>query len=189
SRDLRWAAVNLYAKGLFTTKEIASICNFSPRTFYRIIKIWRETGDVFKESTALRGRPRLLAYDDIDYLLRLIEFNPTWFVDELQELLQHNRLVAVHYATICHTLERCGISAKKLKICASERNENVRLDHIRQAAAFTPEQIGFIDETSKDNRTVFRIGFLTLEGMSASKVVEGSMTRDIFLEWFEHQVV
>ncbi|KIY52511.1 hypothetical protein FISHEDRAFT_9318, partial [Fistulina hepatica ATCC 64428] len=73
------------------------------------------------------GRPHLLAYDDIDYLLRLTEFNPTYFVDELQELLQHNHLVAVHYATICHTLEQCGISAKKLKICALEHNENVRL--------------------------------------------------------------
>ncbi|KAJ7586441.1 hypothetical protein C8J56DRAFT_717869, partial [Mycena floridula] len=32
-------------------------------------------------------------------------------------------------------------------------------------------------------------GLLTLDGMVARKVVEGSIKRDVFLEWLEHQVV
>ena len=77
-----------------------------------------------------------------------------------------------------------------------------------------PQQLGFLDETSKDERTTIR-GFgrakkgrratkkgvfkrgrrtstealLTLDGIVACKAVEGSMTKQLFLEWLEYNVV
>ncbi|OAX44088.1 hypothetical protein K503DRAFT_765257 [Rhizopogon vinicolor AM-OR11-026] len=49
--------------------------NFSESTFWRTLKLWRETStdDVVTRSCATRGRPRLLYYNDVDYLVRLIE--------------------------------------------------------------------------------------------------------------------
>ena len=81
-------------------------------------------------------------------------------------------------------------------------------------AQYTPEQLGFLDEVSKDERTSFQNrgrsfkgiqavqkgvfvcgqhfsaeGLLTLDGMVSCTVVEGSMTRAQFLEYLEQSVV
>lgn len=81
-------------------------------------------------------------------------------------------------------------------------------------AKYDPEQIGFIDETSKDKWTVYwRYGqsskghcansnlvfvhgcqttikaLLTLDGIIFATVVEGSMTQTAFLDWLENNMV
>ena len=79
---------------------------------------------------------------------------------------------------------------------------------------YLPEQLGFLDEVSKDERTSSRArgrsrkgtravmkgvfvcgrcfsaeGLLSIDGMIVSTVVEGSMTRDLFIEYLEFTVV
>jgi len=79
---------------------------------------------------------------------------------------------------------------------------------------YSPEELGFLDEFSKDERTLHRRrgrskkgnrasvkgafvrgrrvsgeGLLTLDGIVASTVVEGSMTQDKFVHFLEHSVV
>ena len=81
-------------------------------------------------------------------------------------------------------------------------------------AQYTPEEIGFLDETSKDEKTLGRrcgrskkgrraakrqpfvrgrrtstTGLLTLNGIEAATVVEGSMTKAMYLEFLEFTVV
>jgi hypothetical protein len=96
----------------------------------------------------VKGRPRLLHYSDVDYLKRLIRHHPDWFLDELQYLLQTNRFITAHFTTIHRELVRAGISSKKIKKTASERNENLRADYIGRMAQYSPEQLGFLDEIS-----------------------------------------
>ena len=85
---------------------------------------------------------------------------------------------------------------------------------MRWMSQYSPEEIGFIDETSKDWRTTFRwnshvrkgvcaqrrgifvwgrhlsaISLLTLDGMEASNVIEGSFTMENFIHFLEHDVV
>jgi hypothetical protein len=74
-------------------------------------------------------------------------------LDELLNLLKRNRFVSVHYTTIDRELERAGMSHKKLKIIAKERNEPLRNDYMRRMAKYSPEQLGFLDETSKNDKT------------------------------------
>ncbi|KAF5329840.1 hypothetical protein D9611_013423 [Ephemerocybe angulata] len=119
----------------------------------RALRCLLETGDVVRHSTGLRGRPRQFQFEDIDYLLRVIKHRPDWFLDELQMLLQTNRFVAVHFTTIYRALERARVSRKKLKKIAAERDEEKRANFIRRMAQYTPEQLGFLDEVSKDERT------------------------------------
>ena len=89
-----------------------------------------------------------------------------------------------------------------------------RADFVRRMAQYTPEQLGFLDKVSKDERTSFRTrgrsfkgtravqkgvfvrgwrfsakGLLSLDGMISCTVVEGSMTRARFLEYLEQSVV
>ena len=74
----------------------------------------------------------------------------------MQYLLQTNRFIAVHFMTVQRELVRAGISSKKIKKIASERNENLRADYVARMAQYTPDQLGFLDEVSKDERTSFR---------------------------------
>ena len=109
---------------------------------------------------------------------------------------------------------RAGVSCKKLKRIALERNEEARsvfIDHISQ---YRPEELAFIDETSKNEKTPSRTygrskrgrraqmrqqfvrgtcltatALLTMDGITTSVVVEGSMTKQLYLEFLEKQVV
>jgi hypothetical protein len=106
------------------------------------------------------------------------------------------------------------MSTKKLDEVAEERSEPSRLDYIREISQIPADCFAFLDETSKNDKTPGRrlgrakkgkratkrrkavrgrrltaTGVLTSRGMLTSTVVEGSMHRDQFLGFLEHQVV
>ena len=79
---------------------------------------------------------------------------------------------------------------------------------------YDPEELGFLDETSKNEKTAARsrgraqkgqravmqqrfirghrlsaTALLTVNGISVTRVVEGSMTRAMYLNFLEHEVV
>lgn len=214
SRDVKLAAVNLHQQNILSLEQILDCVGFSESTFWRILKLWQDTGDVVQHRYSTTGRPRLLNFDDMNYLIRLVNHHPDWFLDELPDLLDNNRFIAVHYTTIYRELARVGISRKKLKKIARERNETKRADFIRRMAQYEPEELGFLDETSKDERTTGRkngrskkgtramkkqvfirghrlsaLGLLTVDGMMAVSVVEGSFTAASFRLFLEKDVV
>ncbi|KAF8173628.1 hypothetical protein BJ912DRAFT_800640, partial [Pholiota molesta] len=185
SRNVKVAAIRLYERHILSLYDILDCCRMSKRTFYRILKLWRTTGDVVRPQTTLQGRNRKLDYDDICHLLELVRQNPDYFLDELLCLLETNRFISLHYVTIHRELERAGMSRKKLKVIAMERNEDRRADFIGRMAQYAPEEIGFLDELSKDARS----GLLTLDGMVSGTVVKGSFTKKTFFAFMESVVV
>jgi transposase len=214
SCDVKIAAIRIYEHGLLNLEDILECCGFSEHTWYRILKLWRDTGDVVNPSQSLRGRCRLLDHDDVQYLIQLIHQNPDYFLDELLYLLETNRFISANYITIHRELERCGVSHKKLKRIAIERDEAKRADFIRHMAQYSPEELGFLDEVHKDERTLGRRfgqskkgriaqksqpfvrgrrtsteALLTLDGVVEGTVVEGSMTAALFLEFLKFNVV
>ena len=213
-RGTKLAGIKLYEHGVLPLATILDVLGYSRRTFFRTLKLWREPGDVVSAPSNMRGRLRVLDYDDLQYLLLLIEENPDYFLDELLDLLKTNRFISVHFSTILRTLERAGVSRKKLRKIAIERDEFRRAEYVHRMSQYPPEYLGFLDETSKDERTltrgygrsrrgrraakkaVFKRGrrtsteaLLSLNGIVACKAVEGSMTKELFLEWLEFNVV
>ncbi|KAJ6529201.1 hypothetical protein B0H19DRAFT_968465 [Mycena capillaripes] len=184
-RDVKIAALNLWEQGHLKLKDILSCVGFSRRTFFRVLHLWRTTGDVESDSKRL-GRPRLLHHDDVEHLIALVQHRPDWFLDELLKLLKTNCFISVHYTTIHRELERAGMSTKVLQEIAEERSEPSRLDYIRNISQYPAHYLGFLDETSKNDKTP---GRRQGRGMMASTVVEGSMHRDQYLEFLENQVV
>ena len=106
------------------------------------------------------------------------------------------------------------MSVKKLKQITQERNKECRAAFIEKVAQYTLEQLGFLDEVSKDERTPshhsgrskkgiwaekkqpFIQGhctstevLLTLDSIIAGTVVEGSMTKLMFLDYLEHNIL
>ena len=153
--DVKIAAIQLFKHQLIPLNNILLCCGLSQRTFYRILKLWQETGDVTKQAV-IRSRYQTLHETDIHYLLQLICQNPDYFLDELLHMLKTNRFISVHYTTIHNELIRVGVSQKRLQRIALERNEALRADFIARMAQYDPEELGFIDEVSKDERTVGR---------------------------------
>jgi hypothetical protein len=95
----------------------------------------------------------------VDYLVRLIQQCPNWFLDELLNLLKTNRFISVNYVTTTtdSSLVRTGVSLKKLKKIASECDEDRRNAFIHHIAMYEPEELGFLDETSKNEKTTARM--------------------------------
>ena len=55
-RDIKIAAIQLSKWQLLPLKDNLLCCGFSRRTFYRIVKLWQETGDVINDPSVMRGR-------------------------------------------------------------------------------------------------------------------------------------
>ena len=139
SKDIKIAAMRLYEDDVLSKPAILDYLRISSRTFDRVLALWNATGEVVKETNGVHGRPRILHFSDVEYLKRLIRHRPDWFLDELQYLLQTNRFIAAHFATVHQELVQAGISAKKIKKVASERNEDLRSGFIACMAQYSPE--------------------------------------------------
>ncbi|KAG1826619.1 hypothetical protein EV424DRAFT_1509510, partial [Suillus variegatus] len=134
---VKLAAVRLYEQGILRLREILECVGFSRRTFFLIRKLYERTGIVVKPRSAFTGRPRKLNPEDVQYLVELVHHHPDWFLNELAGLLLRNRFVAVHYTTIHPELHRAGISLKKLRKIAKERNEDLRADSCPQQCSLS----------------------------------------------------
>jgi hypothetical protein len=94
-----------------------------------------------------------LHYTNLKYLLQLLCDNPDYFLDEMLHLLKKICFISVHYTTVHHKIKQVGMSVKKLKLISQERNVEHRAAFIEKVAQYMPEQLGFVDEVSKDERT------------------------------------
>lgn len=214
SDDVKRAAIRLYELNLLNLQDILDCCGFSQRMWYRVLRLWRDTSDVANHPRGVRGHVHHLECEDIEYLLELVHDNPDYFLDELVSLARTNCFISIHFTTVFNELERAGMSQKKLKCIASECNEELHAAFVAHMSQYDATEIGFIDEVSKDERTLGRHyghssrgkrahahqpfvhghhvsleALLTLDGIVACTAVEGSMTKELFLEWLEFTVV
>jgi len=145
--------MRLYEDDILSKPTILDYLSISSWTFDHILSLWNATGEVVKETNSVRGCPCNLHFSDVEYLKCLIRHRPDWFLDELQYMLQMNHFISTHFATVHRELVRAGISEKKIKKAASECNEDLWADYIAWMGQYSPEQLGFLDEVSKDERT------------------------------------
>ena len=102
SWDVKIAAVRLYECELLGLENILDC--FSCCTWFRVLRIWCETGDVIMEKSSLWGCLCNIDQDNLCYLLMVIRNNPDYFLDELLHCLETNHFISVHYATIFNEL-------------------------------------------------------------------------------------
>ena len=150
---VKLADTKLWKRNLLPLETILDVLDYSRSTFFCVLKLWRKAGDIVSWNAGICRHLHILNYDNVQYLLLLIEQNPDYFLDELLYLLETNHFISVHYITIHQALKRAGVSHRKLKKIALERNENLRADFM---VKYEPEELGFLDETSKDERELIR---------------------------------
>jgi hypothetical protein len=157
----------------------------------------------------------LLLHADAAYLLQLAQHKPTVFLDEYARRLIEFRHLPASLATIHRTFERAGLSVKQVQKLASECDPILRADFARRIGRYPAGYVIALDEVSKDERTFGRLwgraaegmcveqhnpfvrgrrlsmvaGMALGEGIIAARVVEGSFTRETFIEYLCDDVV
>ena len=87
---IKISAIKLIDHELLPLDIILDIMEMSCDTLFHVWKLWHETGDMIPHKTSLQGHLRALDYDDIQYLLLLVEQNPDYFLDGILYLLKTN---------------------------------------------------------------------------------------------------
>lgn len=167
---MRWRAVSLVYMYSVPIGSVASVFGVSQRSIKRWLKFFNDYGTVTPQSTrAQRIRWQQTVFDFVD---NYIKYNPCFYVEELQtELIQRfPEVTNFSLSTICRALkENLGLTRKKLEKRAKESQPHEREDFFHRLRAFYlyPEQLVFVDETSKDGRDAQRSMAWALRGQRA----------------------
>lgn len=197
-----------------TAPEISALANCSEATVYEVLRLHRVFGQISNPYRQQRGRPRLMDQGDMNYVYSILEANPSLYVDEIQQSLFQARNVDVSIATICRALKRLAVSHKKVAREALERDEMVRAAWLADYGDLQPDSCLWLDESSVDDRTNQRrngwallgracvrretfirgrrfsvLPALSVDGIVALDIFEGSVTKDRFISFLKHQIV
>ena len=139
------------------------------------------------------------------------------FLDEIQDWLALAYNTAISKTTLFENIRDLGITYKLLRKAAAERDEEVRQEWVDDMRThFMASQLVMVDETSKDDRTIYRhygravngqratisakfvrgerfsmVAALSVGavGYEAVRVVPGSVDGDIFFDFIVNELV
>ena len=112
SRDIRRAIVRAYGTGKYSYGQVAELLDVGEATVSRVLRRFRETGDV-EPLPHGGGAPRVLSKEDEQALWELVEEHNDWSGAELTHELGKRRGIEVSRSTVDKTLRQNGYSRKK----------------------------------------------------------------------------
>lgn len=133
---------------------LEAVGGMSIRTQERAVKRLEQTGTL-EFDTSKKGRPRLLNREVVDHIIWLVVNDASIILKTIQQHLQNNGYY-ITLPTIFRTLEREGFTYKRIKKRAMERSAYVRTEFIHRMADYGVEQLVWLDESAKDERTCTR---------------------------------
>lgn len=197
-------------------KTISDILGVKKTLVYKTLQYHKVFGVCYNINAVKGHRRRLLSHNDLAYIRNLIRYNSTIYLDEIQGKLSRARGVNVSIATLSRSLRRMRYTQKRISARALERDETLRAAFMNYIGTIVddPEMLMFTDESSKDERTVVRrsgwseegipcvsrkcfvrgqrfsiLPVMSLDGIIAHDVVEGSVTGERFVEFLREMVV
>jgi hypothetical protein len=147
----------------------------------------------------LRGRPRILSIDVIEDIQALIRETPSLYLDEILEWLALYHDQPISLTALHNNLRELSLTRKITRKAAAEQDAAARAEWLDNViSTYSADQMVFLDESSKDGRTLIRkydhapsgevpveqvifdrgvrysiLPALTLDGYMAVRVVEG----------------
>ncbi|PKB95542.1 hypothetical protein RhiirA5_247370, partial [Rhizophagus irregularis] len=164
SEDLYWRIIYLHADGL-STVNIANTLRLSKGVINKIKKRYNRWACVTNPFKGIPDRRKLFSRRDITLLRSLVGKKIDWYLDELVYEMECLTGKRASIATLWRSLQYLGITRKKLQKAALERNEIVRAYYLATITTigehYTQNQLIFIDESAKDERSLSRLyGYL-----------------------------
>lgn len=213
SPEMRERIIEWYQDGM-SIAEMVALSGRCRRTVYNIIDTFLTYGQASNPNARPAGRKRILERQDTEFLMALLDENHTIFLDELQEQFAAERDIDISLSTLSRTLARLALTRKGITREAAERNELLRAIWQVEIGQYEPRQLVFLDESAVDDQTSARrdgwsplgracvcrstflrgtkysiLPALSLEGIVALDIFEGSVNRERFLAFLRTQVV
>jgi transposase len=214
SKDLKERALWLISHE-YAPEDICELFDISSRSITRWKQNDRVYGSVVPPSNPMQCRPRILNGDMTHDLYTLLEEAPEMYLSEIQEWIALAFEVHISKTALHMNIRDAGLSFKVLRRAAAERDEDLRQEWRNEVNAhFMASQMVFVDETSKDDRTIYRhygrsivghratisanfvrgerysmVAALSLDGYEAVRVVSGSVDGEEFLDFITNDLV
>lgn len=194
--------------------EIAVLTGCAESTVYEILRLHRDFGTTTNPFRCQHGHPRVLDLADNNYIYSILKANPCLYVDEIQQRLFEVRNVEVSIATVCRVIWRLAITHKHVAKEALERDELVRAAWQAEYGDIPKEAFIWLNESSVDDCTNQRctgwammgcacmqrdtfirgqrfsvLPALTVEGIIALDIFEGSVNKEHFIRLLQEQLV
>ncbi|CAB4382170.1 unnamed protein product [Rhizophagus irregularis] len=93
----------------------------------------------------------------MNILHEIVREHVDFYLDEFVEKMQIRTGKRVSVPTLWRSLAYCGITRKKLHKASAERSELLRGVFIATIGQYRTDQLVFMDESSKDERTMTRL--------------------------------
>lgn len=214
SKDMKERALWLISDG-YAPEDICELFDISQRSVTRWKQNDRLYGTIIPPHNPMQCRPRILNGDMTHDLYTLLQEAPEMYLSEIQDWIALAFEVHISRAALHQNIRDAGITFKLLRRAAAERDEDLRQEwKLEVNAHFMASQMVFIDETSKDERTIYRhygrsvagtratisanfvrgerysmVAALSLDGYDTVRVVSGSVDGEEFLDFIANDVV
>ena len=106
--------------------NIAQLSGRSKRTVNYVLETYRNYGQVVNPFIRPQGLPRVLDWDDLNFIDSVLAPEPSLYLDEIQEKLHIFRDIEVSISTISRTLSQMDHMYKGIAMEALEWNELLR---------------------------------------------------------------
>ncbi|GBB88612.1 hypothetical protein RclHR1_15190002 [Rhizophagus clarus] len=125
-----------------------------------------------KETASRQGRKKTLSLADLNILDSLVKDKKDWYLDEMVDEMERLTGKLISIPTLWRALKHLGMTRKKLQKAAKERSELLRSVFMYKIGSeFKPEQLVFIDETSKDERSLSRAYGYSIKNVRVEKSI------------------
>lgn len=218
SRDLKQRIPSLHYEHKLPVKKICQYLGVKKSLVYATLAHHHVSGVPYNPGTLHmhRGRPSIFSPDDKAYIARAVIHHGAIYLDELQAKLSEHRGVSASITSIWRVLQRLNFTHKAVTKHAIERNEVVCAAFKNSIALLAPdpEMFIFLDESARDERTNSRrfgwslkgtpffqqqvfirgarvsiLPALTLDGIIAYDLIDGSVTAERFGQFLREMVV
>lgn len=155
SIDMRWRAIVLMYVYSIQAETVASVLGISQRSLGRWFRRFRATGNVLKSEP--RNRTSRWPTEVCAFVRQYVNQHPCFYFEELRLELRarYTSTISVSDSTICRALRfDLNLTRKVLTKRAWECVPRERREYVARLLPYYsgPDQLVFIDETSKDGR-------------------------------------
>ena len=131
-------------------KQIATNLNIAASTAHRTCSLFVQTGNVDPAPHSRREEQHKLDERSKLYIVGIVLCNSAMYLEEIRQEIHDMLNVDVSVSTICWLLQRYGITRKKIRQVAIQRNDALRGAFIAQCCLLNPNMLVWVDETGTD---------------------------------------
>jgi len=156
SSDIGWRIVYQRMALDYSFKDVATALNIAPSTAHRIYTRFVATGDVKPQKSTPKPEMRALDEHKELLLLSIVLQNPSVYLYELCQKVFQLTTIKVSPSTVCRVMKRYGMTRRKIRQVALQRNCVLRGAFVAYCSALGKHQFVWVDETGCDKRDHIR---------------------------------